>query len=173
MFVIASISPGDLAIVFVLALVIFGPKRLPEVARQIGGALRDLRKLSSEFTGAFLGMHDDVRSVVAPVASAAVSSVMAPSEASNGSRPLDQSVPPASAERTNPPQVGSATDDSNLMAPKLEFGDAPVSPRSSRGVTLSTLAAETQTAMDEEPVSARSRRGVTLSTLPPAGEGES
>jgi len=34
---------------FLLALLIFGPKRLPEIARQVGKALAEFRRASNEF----------------------------------------------------------------------------------------------------------------------------
>jgi len=34
---------------FLLALVIFGPKKLPEIARQVGKALNEFRRASNEF----------------------------------------------------------------------------------------------------------------------------
>jgi sec-independent protein translocase protein TatB len=34
---------------FVLALIVFGPKKLPEIARQIGKALNEFRRASNEF----------------------------------------------------------------------------------------------------------------------------
>jgi len=34
---------------FVLALLIFGPKKLPEIARQVGKALNEFRRASNEF----------------------------------------------------------------------------------------------------------------------------
>jgi sec-independent protein translocase protein TatA len=40
-----SLGPAEILVVLVLALVVFGPKGLPEVGRQVGGALRELRKI--------------------------------------------------------------------------------------------------------------------------------
>jgi sec-independent protein translocase protein TatA len=40
-----SLGPAEILVVLVVALVLFGPKRLPEVGRQVGGALRELRKI--------------------------------------------------------------------------------------------------------------------------------
>lgn len=38
-----NIGPLELAIVLVIALVIFGPKRLPELGRSLGRGLREFR----------------------------------------------------------------------------------------------------------------------------------
>ena len=42
-------SFGDTAFIFVLALLIFGPKKLPEIARQVGKALNEFKRASNEF----------------------------------------------------------------------------------------------------------------------------
>ena len=39
-------SPADIAIVTIVALIIFGPKKLPEVGRELGQAMRELRRLT-------------------------------------------------------------------------------------------------------------------------------
>jgi sec-independent protein translocase protein TatB len=38
-----------MAFIFILALIIFGPKKLPEIGRQIGKALAEFRRASNEF----------------------------------------------------------------------------------------------------------------------------
>ena len=38
-----------MAFLFVLALLIFGPKKLPEIGRQIGRALNEFKRASNEF----------------------------------------------------------------------------------------------------------------------------
>lgn len=40
-----QIGPLEIAVVLLVALLVFGPNRLPELARQVGGALRELRKM--------------------------------------------------------------------------------------------------------------------------------
>jgi Tat protein translocase TatB subunit len=40
-----NLGPAEILVILVLALVVFGPKRLPEVGRQVGGALREIRKV--------------------------------------------------------------------------------------------------------------------------------
>lgn len=40
-----SLGPAEILVILVIALVVFGPSRLPEVSRQVGGALREIRKV--------------------------------------------------------------------------------------------------------------------------------
>lgn len=61
---LAFVSAPDLAIIFIIALVVFGPKRLPDVGRQLGHMVRELRKLTGEFTDVFHDARDDFRQVV-------------------------------------------------------------------------------------------------------------
>jgi sec-independent protein translocase protein TatB len=45
----ASIGMWDTLILMVLALVVFGPRRLPQIARQIGKLMYEFRKASNDF----------------------------------------------------------------------------------------------------------------------------
>lgn len=47
----------ELIFIVALALIIFGPKRLPEIGKSIGKGLRELRKASREITDAFQEMN--------------------------------------------------------------------------------------------------------------------
>ena len=60
-------SPPDIAIILVLALIVFGPKKLPEIGKQLGQAMRELRKVTDEVTGAVHSVHSEVESVYKPV----------------------------------------------------------------------------------------------------------
>ena len=40
---------GEMTFLFVLALLVFGPKKLPEIARQVGKAMNEFKKASNEF----------------------------------------------------------------------------------------------------------------------------
>ena len=39
------LGPAEILVILVVALIVFGPKRLPEVGRQVGAAMRELRKM--------------------------------------------------------------------------------------------------------------------------------
>lgn len=43
-----SVSPAEILTIAVVALVVFGPKRLPEMSRKIGGALRELKDTAAD-----------------------------------------------------------------------------------------------------------------------------
>jgi sec-independent protein translocase protein TatA len=47
-----NVGPLELAIVLIIALIVFGPKRLPELGRSLGKGIR-------EFRGSLSGEHDD------------------------------------------------------------------------------------------------------------------
>jgi TatA/E family protein of Tat protein translocase len=40
---------SEMIFIFLLALIIFGPKKLPEIGRQIGRALNEFKRASNEF----------------------------------------------------------------------------------------------------------------------------
>ncbi|TRZ90712.1 TatA/E family twin arginine-targeting protein translocase [bacterium] len=43
-----SIGPMELVLIFVVALLVFGPKKLPEIGRSVGKAIREFKKTSEE-----------------------------------------------------------------------------------------------------------------------------
>ena len=43
-----NIGPLELVIVFVIALIVLGPKRLPEVGRSIGSSMREFKDAISD-----------------------------------------------------------------------------------------------------------------------------
>ncbi len=50
---IFGIGTTEMIVILVAALIIFGPGKLPEVAGQMGRAVRDFRRMTSELTGEF------------------------------------------------------------------------------------------------------------------------
>src|SRR5579863_3499148 len=46
---LANLGMADSLILMVMALVVFGPRRLPEIGRQIGKLMYEFRKVSNDF----------------------------------------------------------------------------------------------------------------------------
>jgi sec-independent protein translocase protein TatB len=46
-----SLGPEKIILILVVALVVFGPQRLPEIARQVGAMVRELRRMQDSVRG--------------------------------------------------------------------------------------------------------------------------
>jgi Tat protein translocase TatB subunit len=62
----------EMLFLFVLALIIFGPKKLPEIGRQIGKGLAEFKRASNEFQAQIQDEVrklelDDVKNSIAPI----------------------------------------------------------------------------------------------------------
>ena len=44
-----NLGPLELMVIFVVALLVFGPDKLPEIGRQVGRAIREFRRIQSSF----------------------------------------------------------------------------------------------------------------------------
>jgi len=50
--------PGEIVLILLLAFIMFGPKKLPEMARTWGKFMAEFKKASNEFQGQ---IHDEIR----------------------------------------------------------------------------------------------------------------
>ncbi len=63
-----QIGPMELMVVAVIALVVFGPRRLPEMARTVGKAMSEFKRQAADLKGQFdTGLDDDATSAPVPV----------------------------------------------------------------------------------------------------------
>jgi sec-independent protein translocase protein TatA len=53
-----SIGLPELIIIFIIALLVFGPKKLPEVGKTVGKAIRDFKKSTEDIKERF---EDEIR----------------------------------------------------------------------------------------------------------------
>jgi sec-independent protein translocase protein TatA len=84
---LGSIGMPELIIIFVIALIIFGPRKLPELGRSLGKSLAEFKKASNELRST---LEEEIR----------VEEQKAKVEPPKGSEP-----PMASAPRTDEPAV--------------------------------------------------------------------
>jgi Tat protein translocase TatB subunit len=57
-----NIGAGEIMLIAIFALILFGPKRLPEIGRQVGRAIAEVRRVSRDF-------EREVRDAVEPLQS--------------------------------------------------------------------------------------------------------
>lgn len=99
-----SVGPMEIIIVLALALLIFGPKRLPEMGRTLGRAAREFRKATDEVKGVLdIGLNDDDDAGDVKVSAAATA---APPDTPGREPWRDQAL-----AATNPPALAPAAED--------------------------------------------------------------
>jgi TatA/E family protein of Tat protein translocase len=117
-------GPQDWVILAVVALLVFGPKRLPDLGRQLGEAMRDFNKLKDELTGAMHSVHEEAESAAHSITKAYSEprSVSSPTvEAATNRRVYDQEpedlMAPAVPELHPVEHVPAAHESGKLLIP--------------------------------------------------------
>lgn len=118
---------SELIVILIIALLVLGPKRLPDVAKGLGKALREFRRATSDLKEEFhaedlgsLDLEEDIR----PEPEEEKRKEPSPAEAQGAppgaaaAPPGQESTPPATAE--NPPAAESAGAASSISAPPSE-----------------------------------------------------
>jgi len=153
---VASLGMWDSLILMVMALVVFGPRRLPEIGRQIGRLMYEIRKASNDFK---FQMEDELRkaeeierqkkeaerqtalALAAPISSAPAQAAEANSPVPDGQFPVpspypEEAVYPAVSPgdfhedepypRIQPPSTGEPVE-AEPPSRMAEAGEAPAS----------------------------------------------
>jgi sec-independent protein translocase protein TatA len=97
-----NIGMPELILILVVALLIFGPTKLPELARSLGRGLAEFRRASSDLRSQLLDPPLEAPKPP-PAAAPAASSAAAP----EGTTPVGAApAAPAEGEKTGQPSVG-------------------------------------------------------------------
>lgn len=65
-----GLGTGEILFIFAIVLLLFGPRKLPEIARSIGRTLDHLRKASQEFKDQVMEIEQDARQTIEAEATA-------------------------------------------------------------------------------------------------------
>lgn len=88
---------GEMLFLGILALLIFGPKKLPEIGRQVGRALAEFKRASDEFKSQIqseinkIDMEEHAQTVLPP--STPISATAPVGSVAAGSLPAESSTP--------------------------------------------------------------------------------
>jgi TatA/E family protein of Tat protein translocase len=107
---------ADSIFIFLLALVLFGPKRLPEIGKQIGKLLAEFRRASNEFK---MQIDEELRNIEreeqrkkleAPVVSSDATALPAATASEESSQPVTPTIlPPSTGETVSTSSPFAAT----------------------------------------------------------------
>jgi len=62
--VLFDVSPSELIVILLVALIVFGPKRLPEMARKLSSIVRDIQGVAGDLQR---GLEKEVRELADPI----------------------------------------------------------------------------------------------------------
>jgi sec-independent protein translocase protein TatB len=110
-----QVGPAEILVILFVALLVFGPQRLPEVGRQVGSAIRELRRMQDTVRG-------ELDSVLHPDLPADL-----PSSYDETAEPGNHGAPPSPiATHTGSAEIAGPEDDPALP---VEAADEPDDPR--------------------------------------------
>jgi Tat protein translocase TatB subunit len=82
-----NIGLPELMVIFVIALIVLGPKRLPDLARSLGKSLNEFRRASSDLRREFLDVSEETRIDPSPRAAGEPAATPAPASPAAASSP--------------------------------------------------------------------------------------
>ena len=123
-----QLGPLEIAVVLLIALLVFGPNRLPELAKQVGGALRELKKIQQNIRADLHDMMKDESDGAAPPPTLppkvegvdAIKGTDAPSN--NGSGTIPNAI---NASSTETPAVSGSSGEPDPPAPPSPPASSP------------------------------------------------
>jgi sec-independent protein translocase protein TatA len=118
-----NLGPMELAVILVLALLIFGPKKLPEIGKGVGQAMREFKRASRDLMDSFHDSMDDrPRPVTDTYASPSAAEPVYPYQPAGDSSLVDEPMPSDVPEHSS--DEPSAADDEPAPSPPSPGADA-------------------------------------------------
>lgn len=98
---------GEIIVILIVALMVFGPRKLPEIARSVGKSVREFRRASSSLRAEIEGGVDDDE----PAGPERWKQARQDANGDQGSDPADDGAPSASSAPELPdPRTGDGPD---------------------------------------------------------------
>ncbi|MFZ0478697.1 MAG: twin-arginine translocase TatA/TatE family subunit [Terriglobales bacterium] len=127
---------GEMIFLFLLALILFGPKKLPEIGRQIGRIMNEFRRASNEFRSQIESeintLETDKKPQILPPLQAPLGSLASrifnPPSADNTS-PADRPKMVETTSAQSPAETKSAPATADATAVETGLAPSPVRPK--------------------------------------------
>lgn len=124
-----GMGPAELIVIIIIALIVLGPGKLPEVARAVGKTVRDLRAISDGFQNELrkemnsaTSVKDEIKPLSETISSLRSSLEMTPSSVDQ--KPKDETnekrPPDSSSEALQEPAVSSSPPPSESIEPESD-----------------------------------------------------
>ncbi len=112
-----GIGLPEMVLILVIALLVFGPKKLPEIGRSVGKALRSFQDASKDFEAEFKREADQIQKTVSEPMTATLEPsqpTLAPAESvAQSSEPVTEPVTEAAIAPSYPQEVAAGTEPIN------------------------------------------------------------
>lgn len=131
-----QLGPAEILVVLLVALLVFGPKRLPEVGRQVGRGIAELRKIQESVRAE---MHDVMHSddsaappTLPPITEYRTSGTPAPTPAGAHAPSRYRTAAIAAPAAASPPEIPAAATEPVVEEPAAAVPAPRSSPSPSR-----------------------------------------
>ena len=92
-----TVGPSEILVIFVVALLVLGPQKLPEAARSVGRVIGEIRRYTSDFQDEVRGAFAEPNPSAAPPPPATASETV-----SGGSTKVEAPLTSADPDKVNP-----------------------------------------------------------------------
>lgn len=106
-----GIGMTELVVIFVIGLIVLGPRRLPELAKSLGRSMAEFRRASTDLRREFMDVAEDARITPEELPDLTDEPPQAGVERATGPAP-----PPGEAPHEAPPESSEAKDDADASA---------------------------------------------------------
>jgi sec-independent protein translocase protein TatA len=103
-----GIGLPEMVLIMVVALLVFGPKKLPEIGRSVGKAIRGFQDASKEFEAEFKREAEQIERAVSQPMTATLESTQASLAPAESTEPLP--AEPLAAETAEPVEVAAVSE---------------------------------------------------------------
>jgi sec-independent protein translocase protein TatB len=122
---------GDSAFIVLLALLLFGPKKLPVLARQLGKLMADFRRASTEFRTQMeeelrVSEQADRQKQIAAIEAAAPTTPLLDAPAESSPEPEHPHIPPAEPTFIEASTIEATAADSEIAMPETTPAPLPI-----------------------------------------------